>query len=71
MAQTDLFTPISFGRIEAANRVIMAPLTRNRAQDPDGVPNDLMVDYYRQRAGAGVIITDAAADPLQYQQFNI
>ncbi|ATI42546.1 alkene reductase [Pacificitalea manganoxidans] len=59
MAQTDLFTPISFGRIEAANRVIMAPLTRNRAQDPDGVPNDLMVDYYRQRAGAGVIITEA------------
>jgi N-ethylmaleimide reductase len=53
-----LFDPIRLGAIDAANRVLMAPLTRGRA-DEQGVPQPLMVDYYRQRAGAGLIISEA------------
>jgi 2,4-dienoyl-CoA reductase-like NADH-dependent reductase (Old Yellow Enzyme family) len=52
-----LFDPITVGDIEAKNRIFMAPLTRGRAT-ADHVPTALMVDYYRQRAGAGVIITE-------------
>jgi len=52
-----LFDPIQLGDIPAANRILMAPLTRGRATD-DHVPTDIMVDYYRQRAGAGLIITE-------------
>ena len=52
-----LFDPIVVGDIHAANRVFMAPLTRGRATAAH-VPTDLMIDYYRQRAGAGVIITE-------------
>ena len=46
------------GPINLANRVVMAPLTRSRATS-DGVPKQMHVDYYRQRAGAGLIITEA------------
>jgi N-ethylmaleimide reductase len=53
-----LFDPITLGAIEAPNRILMAPLTRGRA-DKDAVPSDLMVDYYTQRAGAGLIISEA------------
>jgi len=52
-----LFDPLQVGAIAAANRIFMAPLTRGRATQ-DHVPTDLMIDYYRQRAGAGVIITE-------------
>jgi len=52
-----LFDSIQLGDIHAANRVLMAPLTRGRSTD-DHVPTDIMVDYYRQRAGAGLIITE-------------
>ncbi len=59
-----LFTPLRAGDFELPNRVIMAPLTRCRA-DPGRVPNDLMADYYRQRAGAGLIISEATSvDPM-------
>ncbi len=54
-----LFTPIQLGAIEAKNRVIMAPLTRGRADVPGFVPNQMMAEYYRQRAGAGLIISEA------------
>ncbi|HCI47713.1 MAG TPA: alkene reductase [Rhodospirillaceae bacterium] len=53
-----LFETVAFGSIKSANRVLMAPLTRNRA-NPDGTPGDLAAEYYTQRAGAGVIITEA------------
>jgi N-ethylmaleimide reductase len=56
-----LFTPLQAGALALANRIVMAPLTRNRATGQ--VPTDLMVAYYRQRAnpatGAGLIITEA------------
>ena len=54
---TTLFDPIRFGDIQLANRVVMAPLTRNRARQQ--TPHDLHVEYYRQRASAGLIITEA------------
>ena len=58
---TTLFDPIQLGSIALANRIVMAPLTRNRA--PQQLPNALMRDYYRQRAnpasGAGLVITEA------------
>ena len=54
---TDLFTPLSTPLGELPNRMVMAPLTRNRA-DGEGVPGDLQVEYYRQRATAGLIITE-------------
>ena len=56
---TTLFDPIRVGELELANRVVMAPLTRNRAA-PGQVPSDLAVEYYRQRASAGLIITEAS-----------
>ena len=59
---TSLFDPIRIGDIELATRICMAPLTRNRASARQ-VPNELMLDYYAQRAnpatGAGLIITEA------------
>jgi len=53
-----LFDPIRVGDIELANRAVMAPLTRNRAA-PGQVPSALAVEYYRQRASAGLIISEA------------
>jgi N-ethylmaleimide reductase len=53
-----LFDPLRIGEIDLANRVVMAPLTRNRA-GPGQVPSELAVEYYRQRAGAGLIISEA------------
>ncbi|MBC7492344.1 MAG: alkene reductase, partial [Novosphingobium sp.] len=53
-----LFQPITLGAIEAPNRILMAPLTRGRSS-PGSVPNAMMVEYYRQRASAGLIITEA------------
>ena len=48
-----LFTPLKVGGIEAANRIVMAPLTRSRANDDSGEVGDMHVEYYAQRAGAG------------------
>lgn len=52
-----LFDPVQLGAVEAGNRVLMAPLTRARATR-DHVPTPLMIDYYRQRASAGLIISE-------------
>ena len=57
---TTLFDPIKIGDLELANRVIMAPLTRCRA-DEGRVPNALMAEYYVQRASAGLIISEATS----------
>jgi 2,4-dienoyl-CoA reductase-like NADH-dependent reductase (Old Yellow Enzyme family) len=53
-----LFDPITLGAVDAPNRILMAPLTRGRS-DKDAVPSDLMIDYYTQRASAGLIISEA------------
>ena len=55
----DLFTPFDLGDLTLPNRIVMAPMTRNRA--PDNVPTELMAEYYRQRATAGLIISEGAA----------
>ena len=53
-----LFDPITIGDIPLKNRIVMAPLTRNRAVD--GCASPLMVEYYKQRASAGLIIAEAS-----------
>ena len=53
-----LFQPLQLGAFTAKNRIMMAPLTRGRS-DPGSVPGAMMVEYYRQRAGAGLIISEA------------
>lgn len=54
-----LFTPIDLGDLTLSNRVFMSPLTRNRATDGENLPHELHEEYYAQRAGAGLIITEA------------
>ena len=56
---TSLFEPTHAGDIALANRIAMAPLTRNRA--PDAIPTELTATYYAQRATAGLIISEATA----------
>jgi N-ethylmaleimide reductase len=57
-ATQPLLQPYRMGKLELANRIVMAPLTRSRATDPDLAPTQLHVDYYSQRASAGLIITE-------------
>jgi 2,4-dienoyl-CoA reductase-like NADH-dependent reductase (Old Yellow Enzyme family) len=57
---TTIFDPITLGDLQLPNRVIMAPLTRCRA-DEGRVPNALMAEYYVQRASAGLILTEATS----------
>ncbi|MCP9886011.1 alkene reductase [Synechococcus sp. ATX 2A4] len=54
----DLFTPLTLGALELPNRVLMAPLTRSRAEEGH-IPGPLMAEYYGQRAAAGLIIAEA------------
>ncbi|MBC7941289.1 MAG: alkene reductase [Chitinophagaceae bacterium] len=62
-----LFEPFSAGQLKLANRVVMAPLTRNRS--PGAVPGPLAAVYYRQRASAGLLITEATAISHQGQGY--
>jgi N-ethylmaleimide reductase len=55
-----LFDPVHLGRLQLRNRIVMAPMTRSRAGAGD-MPTDLMADYYRQRAGAGLIVSEGIA----------
>jgi N-ethylmaleimide reductase len=52
-----LFSPTSVGGIQLSNRIVMSPMSRHRAT-LSGVPTDLMVEYYRQRASAGLVIAE-------------
>ena len=54
-----LFDPLQMGDIALGNRIVMAPLTRNRSPGPGRVPGPLTALYYRQRASAGLLITEA------------
>ena len=58
MRVSSLFEPLSLGPVRTANRVLMAPLTRMRATAPGDVPNELMEEYYVQRASAGLVISE-------------
>ncbi len=55
---SNLFSSLSLGPYDLANRIVMAPMTRCRA-DADTVPTSIMIEYYRQRSSAGLIITEA------------
>lgn len=59
-----LFTPYTIGSLKLPQRVVMAPMTRNRA-GPEQVPTALMAEYYAQRASAGLLITEATQASLQ------
>jgi N-ethylmaleimide reductase len=63
-----LFDPVQAGSFKLANRIVMAPLTRNRA--PGAVPTPLMAEYYTQRASAGLLITEATATSQQGQGYS-
>jgi N-ethylmaleimide reductase len=64
---TTLFDSFQAGELQLANRIVMAPLTRNRA--PDAIPTPLMAEYYTQRASAGLLITEATAISQQGQGY--
>jgi N-ethylmaleimide reductase len=64
----DLFTPIHAGSLKLANRMVMAPLTRNRA-GPGLVPGEFAAEYYAQRASAGLIIAEATQISAQGQGY--
>jgi N-ethylmaleimide reductase len=59
MPTINLFTPGRIDGFEMRNRILMAPMTRNRA--PGSIPSELAVVYYTQRASAGLIITEGTA----------
>ena len=62
-----LFDPTTAGDLQLANRIVMAPLTRNRS--PNAIPNDLTVQYYAQRASAGLIVSEGTAITHQAQGY--
>lgn len=57
---TSLFDPVHLGAVSLKNRVVMAPMTRTRAA-PGRIPGGMMCEYYAQRAGAGLILTEATS----------
>ncbi|CAN7187300.1 alkene reductase [Acidovorax sp. LjRoot66] len=67
MSTASLFDPLQVGDIHLANRIAMAPLTRNRA--PNAVPAEITATYYAQRASAGLLITEATAISHQGQGY--
>src|ERR1700761_4993575 len=65
-----LFEPFKLGPITLPNRLVMAPLTRNRAVPPGMVPSPLAIDYYGQRASAGLLVTEATQVSQQGQGYQ-
>ncbi len=63
-----LFDPVTAGEMQLANRIVLAPLTRNRS--PNAIPPAIAVDYYTQRATAGLLITEATAITQQGQGYS-
>lgn len=66
---TDLFHPLALGGIDLANRVVMAPMTRLRS-GASGVPGELLVEHYRQRAGLGMIVTEGTYPSPDSQAYS-
>jgi N-ethylmaleimide reductase len=64
-----LFSPFRLGDLDLKNRIVMAPLTRNRATRGTDAPNELNAEYYRQRASAGLIISEATQISQQGQGY--
>lgn len=53
-----LFSPLMLGDLQLRNRIVLPPLTRCRSEQPGNIPGEMMVAYYRQRAGAGLMVTE-------------
>lgn len=53
-----LFSPLTLGGLSLRNRIALPPLTRCRSDQPGNIPGEMMVEYYRQRSGAGFMITE-------------
>ncbi|WP_298353205.1 alkene reductase [Rhodoblastus sp.] len=68
-SEPKLFQPYDLGGLRLANRVVMAPLTRARATAGTDAANELMVEYYRQRASAGLIVSEASQISRQGQGY--
>lgn len=60
MSKQPLLQKLTLGDLELQNRVIMAPMTRSRADNPENAPTAIHAEYYRQRASAGLIITEGS-----------
>lgn len=69
MTDNALFEPYVLGALTLSNRIVMAPLTRNRA-DAGFVPSDLAAEYYAQRATAGLIISEGSQISQQGQGYQ-
>ena len=67
-SMSTLFDPIRFGNLSARNRIVMAPLTRNRA-GPKQIPTALMVLYYEQRSSAGLVVSEATQISAEAQGY--
>ena len=59
MRYEKLFSQTKVGNIELPHRIVMAPLTRSRSSQPGDIPNDMNVEYYKQRSTAALIISEA------------
>jgi len=66
---TTAFEPVRVGRHTTRNRVVMSPMTRNRAYGGGGAPTPLMATYYAQRAGAGLIVTEGTQPSAEGQGY--
>ncbi|MBF5006801.1 alkene reductase [Diaphorobacter caeni] len=64
-----LFTPTQFGRIKLQNRIVMAPMTRNRAT-PEGLATPMMAEHYGQRGDAGLIVAEGTWPEVTGQAYN-
>ncbi|KZD23381.1 alkene reductase [Tardiphaga robiniae] len=69
MSTSKLFDPYKLGAVTLTNRTVMAPLTRNRAL-PGNVPNPLAIEYYSQRASAGLLVTEGTPVSQQGQGYQ-
>ena len=58
MTNSSFFTPVTLGQHTLKNRIMLPPLTRQRSSQPGNVANELMAEYYQQRAGAGLLVTE-------------
>jgi N-ethylmaleimide reductase len=70
MTTSKLLDPFKLGPLTLPNRLVMAPLTRNRATPPGMVPSPLAIEYYGQRASAGLLITEATQVSQQGQGYQ-
>ncbi|KAF1074859.1 alkene reductase [Halodesulfovibrio sp. MK-HDV] len=69
MKYNNLFEQITLGKLDLANRIVMAPMTRSRSTEPGNIPNQIMAEYYEQRSSVGLIISEATQVSLQGQGY--